>query len=359
MKNKFSTRFFSFCFTCLIIIVFNASLFAAPKKNIVILATGGTIAGTGHSSTNTAYSAGQLSIDQLLQDIPELKNIAKITGEQVCNIASQEMNNEIWLKLARRVNTLVKSPNVEGIVITHGTDTMEETAYFLNLVIRTKKPIVFVGSMRPATALSADGPLNLYNAVVLASNDKSAGKGVLVSLNDDILSAREATKTHTTSIDAFRNRDFGVLGYIIGKDVQFYQQSTRRHTYQSEFNIEEIKEELPKVDIVYGYANNNGFMIEAAVKKQAKGIIHAGTGNGNIFPLTFKALIDARKKDILVVRSSRGNAGIVTRGTEVDDAKHSFITADTLNPQKARILLMLALGKTNEVSDIQRMFDEY
>jgi L-asparaginase len=344
--------------TILIIIFGQISLFSSTKKNIVILATGGTIAGAGKSSTKMEYTSGKVPIEQLIANVPEIQKLAIISGEQICQLPSQAMNNKTWIKLAKRVNTILKSSEVDGVVITHGTDTMEETAYFLNLVINSKKPIVFVGSMRPATAISADGPKNLLNAVSLACSEDSYGKGVLVCLNDEIHSAREATKTHTTNVAAFRNRDFGILGYVLGNKVYFYQKSTRKHTASSKFNIENITS-LPKVDIVYGYANNDRYMIDATIKNKVKGIIHAGTGNGNLYPDTMKGLLSARKKDILVVRSSRGNGGVVTRGAEIDDSKYQFITADSLNPQKARVLLMLALTKTNNVKEIQRVFDEY
>jgi L-asparaginase len=325
----------------------------------MILATGGTIAGTGATSTSTVgYTAAKVAIDKLIKAVPELKKVANVKGEQVFQIASENMNNEYWLKLAKRVNTLLAQTDVDGIVITHGTDTIEETAYFLNLVVKSRKPVVIVGAMRPSTALSADGPINLYNAVLLAGNKDAAGKGLLVVLNDQINAAREVTKTNTSTLDTFKAPELGLLGYMQDNRPTFYRQSTRRHTADSEFDVMQL-DVLPQVDIVYGYANVNRIAIDAFMAAGARGIIYAGTGDGSLADSVKPALVEARKQGVIIVRSSRVGEGIVARNGEDNDDQLDFVVSDTLNPQKARILLMLALTKTINTKDIQRIFYAY
>ena len=326
--------------------------------NIVILATGGTIAGTGTSLVARTYQSGQITIDNLLEKIPQLSELANITGRQLAQIGSQAMNNQIWLELANNCNELLASSDVDGIVITHGTDTMEETAYFLNLVIKSRKPVVLVGAMRSSTSISADGPINIYNGVALAANPESAGRGVLITMGDAIYDASDATKTSTNSVSAFQAPNLGPLGYIDYGHTHFYEKSIRRHTIDTEFSIQGILE-LPRVDIIYGHANCHRTFVDAAVAAGAKGIVHAGVGNGNIYPETLEGLVEARNKGVLVVRSSHVGSGRVTRYAEIDDDQYGFIVSDILNPKKSRILLMLALLKTTEVAAIQRMFYEY
>ncbi len=268
------------------------------------------------------------------------------------------MSNDHWLILAKRVNALLAQPGVDGIVITHGTDTLEETAYFLDLVVKSKKPVVLVGAMRPSTAMSADGPLNLYNAVLLAASSDAVGKGVLVSLNDQIHAAREVTKTSTSALDSFKTSELGMIGYIQGSKAFFYRNALRKHTVDTEFDVSALTS-LPMVEIVYGYANMNPIGLDAFVAAGAKGIIHAGTGNGSLASKVKPALTEARKKGTLIVRSSRVGQGIVARNGEANDDELDFVVSDTLNPQKARILLMLALTKTSDSKQIQKMFYTY
>lgn len=334
------------------------SALAQELPAITILATGGTIAGAGESQVGSAYKSGAVTVDILLQAVPQINDMAKIKGEQISQIGSQEMNNAVWLKLAKRINELLASDECDGVVVTHGTDTMEETAYFLNITVRSEKPVVLVGAMRSSTSMSADGPMNLYNAVSVATNPESKGKGVLVCMNECIQGARAVTKTNTTNVATFVSPDFGVLGYVYYGKVRYYRQSTRRHTSKSEFNVNDAKE-LPRVDIIFGYANNSRAFVDAAVAAGAKGLVHAGVGNGNLYPETMDGLIAAREKGLPVVRSSRVGSGRVTLEAEVDDAKYGFVVSDSLNPQKSRILLMLALTKTNDPKEIQRMFFEY
>lgn len=328
--------------------------------NVMILATGGTIAGTGATSTTTVgYAAATLGVARLIEAVPELKNVANVKGEQVFQIASENMTNDHWLKLARRVNELLAQDDVDGIVITHGTDTLEETAYFLNLVVKSRKPVIVVGAMRPATAISADGPANLYNAVTLAASEEAVGKGVLVSLNDQINGAREVAKTNTSNADAFRSWELGFMGYMQDNRPHFYRVSTRKHTADTEFDVSKL-ESLPAVDIVYGYANMNRIAVDAFVAAGDKAIVHAGTGDGSLArPAVEPALIEARQKGVIVVRATRVGNGIVARNGEADDDKQDFVVSDTLSPQKARILVMLALTRTSDTREIQRMFYTY
>ena len=333
---------------------------AAKLPHVVILGTGGTIAGKGTSSTATAdYKAGEVGIGDLVLAVPELAKVAEVTGEQVFQIASGNITNEHWLKLAKRVNALLAKDDVDGVVITHGTDTLEETAYFLNLVIKSRKPVVVVGAMRPSTAISADGPINLYNAVVLAGSPEAAGKGVLVVLNDQISGARDVTKTNTTNTDTFRNWELGFMGYMLDDAPHFYRVSTRKHTADSEFDVSGL-DALPQVDIVYGYANVNRTEIDALVNAHDDAIVYAGVGEGNVArPTAEQGLVDARKKGVVVVRASRVGNGIVARNSDAKDDEYDFVVSDTLNPQKARILVMLALTRTHDTKEIQRMFYTY
>jgi L-asparaginase len=336
----------------------SATMAFAQKPNIHILATGGTIAGSGASSTATNYTAGQVAIGTLLDAVPELQKIANVTGEQVVRIGSQDMNDEVWLILAKRINELLAKPEVDGIVITHGTDTMEETAYFLNLTVKSDKPVVMVGAMRPSTAISADGPLNLYNAVVTAMAPESKGKGVLVVMNGIILGAESVTKMNTTSVQTFQAPNAGALGYLFNSKVFYNQSPLKKHTTQSVFDVTGL-DKLPKVGIVYSHSNIDPDMVEPMLKNDYKGIIHAGVGNGNIHKDIFPVLEKARKKNIQVVRSSRVPTGPSTLDNEVDDAHYQFVASQQLNPQKARVLLMLALTKTNDWKQIQEYFNEY
>src|SRR3954453_22288660 len=209
--------------------------------NVMVLATGGTIAGSGASSTTVVgYTAATVGIETLLNAVPELKTVANVKGEQVFQIASENMNNDYWLKLAKRVNTLLAQDDVDGIVITHGTDTIEETSYFLDLVVKSRKPDVVIGAMRPSTGISADGPINLFNATLVAGSDEAVGKGVLVVLNDQINGARDVTKSNTSTADTFRSPDLGMLGYMQDNKPYFYHVLARKHTADNEFNVDNL-----------------------------------------------------------------------------------------------------------------------
>ncbi|MFC5521711.1 asparaginase [Polaromonas jejuensis] len=330
----------------------------SAKPNVVILATGGTIAGAGASALNSAtYAAAKVPVDKLLAGLPELANVANVKGEQVSQIASESFTNDNLMKLGKRVSALVKQADVDGIVVTHGTDTLEETAYFLNLVIRTSKPIVVVGSMRPGTALSADGALNLYDAVSVAASKDAAGKGVLVTMNDEIQSGRDVTKKTNIKTEAFKSQ-WGPLGMVVEGNNYWFRAPVKRHTLQSEFNIDEF-EALAPVEIVYGYGNVSRTALDAVGKSGIKALIHGGTGNGSVADRIVPALQDVRAKGIQVIRSSRVPDGFVLRNAEQPDDKYDWVVAHDLNPQKARILAAVALTKPMDSKELQRIFWQY
>jgi len=325
---------------------------------VVVLATGGTIAGAAASDVQAGYTSGQVGVDQLLAAVPQAKKLATLRGEQVSNIGSQDMNDDVWLKLAGRVNTLAAMPDVAGIVITHGTDTIEETAYFLNLVVKSRKPVVLTAAMRPSTALSADGPLNFYNAVAVAANKDSAGRGVLVVVNDWIHGASSLTKTSTTAVQTFLSPLWGLIGTVAYGEIEYFRGPVGKHTVDSEFSLQGVTA-LPRVDIIMAYENMDGALIDAAVAAGAKGVVIAGVGNGNMTAAALKALAGHAKKGIVGVRASRVATGRVGRNVEVKDDELGLVASMGLNPQKSRVLLRLALTKTSDPRQIQRYFDEY
>lgn len=327
------------------------------KSRIVILGTGGTIAGFIDSTiATTGYTAGAIDIDVLIKAVPQIRDLADISWEQIANIDSSNMCDEIWLRLTKKIAKLF-AEGIDGVVITHGTDTMEEIAYFLNLTIESDKPVVLVGAMRPSTAISADGPKNLYNAVALVVNKEAKNKGVMVAINDKILSARGVVKTHSLNVDAFSSPDFGDLGYIVDGKVFFYNNVTKAHTKNAPFDVSKLTS-LPKVDILYSYSNDgSGVAAKALFEHGTKGIVVAGSGAGSIHKNQKDVLKELLKKGLKVVVSSRVVAGCVA--VSDSDEKLGFISAEDLNPQKARVLLMLALTKTSDPKKIQEYFLKY
>ncbi len=327
------------------------------KSRIAILGTGGTIAGFIDSTiATTGYTAGAIDIDVLIKAVPQIRDLADISWEQIANIDSSNMCDEIWLRLAKKIAKLF-AEGIDGVVITHGTDTMEETAYFLNLTIKSDKPVVLVGAMRPSTAISADGPKNLYNAVALVVNKEAKNKGVMVAINDKILSARGVVKTHSLNVDAFSSPDFGDLGYIVDGKVFFYNNVTKAHTKNAPFDVSKLTS-LPKVDILYSYSNDgSGVAAKALFEHGTKGIVVAGSGAGSIHKNQKDVLKELLKKGLKVVVSSRVVAGCVA--VSDSDEKLGFISAEDLNPQKARVLLILALTKTSDPKKIQEYFLKY
>ena len=330
----------------------------AAKPQVVILATGGTIAGAQAEGQDAGYTSGSFKVEDLIKAVPRLRDLADISGEQVVNIGSQDMNNEVWLKLARRVNDVLAQPAVSAVVITHGTDTMEETGYFLSLVTRSDKPVVMVGSMRPATATGADGPANLYNGVAVAVHPQARGRGVLILLNDEIHYAREATKTNTTQLDTFRSPNRGKAGMTNAGRVYFYDRLSTTHGQAGVFSVDGLSE-LPRVEIFYAYANMGREYIDHCVALLCKGIVLAGVGDGNATGAAVSGLKDAVKRGVAVVRSSRTNSGITDRNVELNDDELGTIASMELNPQKARVLLMLGLTKTSDAKKLQEYFIEY
>jgi L-asparaginase len=348
--------------TTIALLIAISALAQTAKPIVYVLSTGGTIAGSGSSSTDLSnYKPGSILGEQLVKAVPQITEIADVRVEQIVNVNSSDIRIENWLTLAKRIQAIIKeTPAVAGFVITSGTNTLEETAYFMNLTVRSDKPVVLVGAMRPATAISADGPLNLLNAVRTAISPDANSKGTLIVLNDEINAARDTTKTNTLRVETFRAPELGILGYIDEDKVSFYRESTKRHTANSEFDVTDLTT-LPKVSILYSYIDPDPAMIQSAIKNGAKGIVFAGTGNGGLSVMEETALKEVEKMPTAsrpaLVRSSRVGNGRVIATAEYDEL--GLVPSDTLNPQKARILLMLALTKTSDPKELRRIFSEY
>jgi len=329
-----------------------------PLPRVMILATGGTIAGSAASATQAGYTSGRVTVDAMIGAVPGLTGIARVHGEQVANVGSQDITFTIMIDLAKRINALLCTDEVDGVVVTHGTDTMEETAHFLNLTIKSKKPVVLTGAMRPSTAISADGPLNLYNAVAVAADPGAAGRGTLVVMNDRIHGAHSLTKTNTTSVETFISPINGLIGTVNYGKPEYFRRPFRKHTHKSQFSVKGVTS-LPRVDIIYACADMPADLIDGSMEKGAKGIVVAGDGNGNMNAATIERGALAAQKGVIIVRSSRVPTGKVGRNVEINDDRMGFIASDELNPAKARILLMLALLKKRKLAEIQRLFYEY
>jgi len=319
---------------------------------VKLFTTGGTIQSLGKDRLKLAeYREGRIDGATIVEAVPEASRLARIEVEAISAVSSTRMGAEQGLPLARQLMTELKRPEVAGAVVTHGTTTLEETAYFLHLTVRTTKPVVVIGSMRPWTAVSRDGPLNFLGAVRTVLTPEAAGKGVLVLLNDTIHSARFVTKRHTYHIETFVSPDVGPLGFADADRVVLYRSPVTRHTADTEFDLDGI-EELPQVDVVYGYQEASRAPIDALVKEGAKGIILA---DGS--PAYRNAVLEAQAAGVVVVQGSRKGAGRVVLSDRT--AARSEITADNLHPQKARILLRLALTRTTDARELQRIFNEY
>ncbi|WGL99279.1 L-asparaginase 2 [Arsenophonus sp. aPb] len=331
----------------------NSAVSALPT--ITVLATGGTIAGGGDSATQSQYTAGKVSIDALINAVPEIEKIAHLNGEQIVNMGSQDMNDQVWLTLAKKINA--DCDKTAGFIITHGTDTLEETAYFLHLTTHCYKPIVMVGAMKPATALGTDGPLNLYNAVIVATDQEAGKRGVLLAMDDKVISGRNVVKMNTNFVEAFEAVNAGPEGFIYNGKVHYLSAAEPRAD-KAIFDISQL-DQLPKVGIVYNYSNASALPAKSFIYHGYQGIVSAGVGNGNMYNKIFTVLADAVKQGIGVVRASRVPTGFITRNAEVDDSKYGFVAAERLNPQKARVLLQLALTQTHDPIKIQAMFDKY
>lgn len=325
-------------------------------KTIAIVATGGTIAGTGQHGKTVAYHAGEMDVNELVHSIPMIKNIANIECYQLMNVDSNEMKPEYWMSLSTTINELVKKEHIDGIVVTHGTDTFDETAYYLTLTLNTEKPVVLTGAMRPATATSADGPYNLYQAVCLATCQEAYGQGVMGLFSNTIYSGRDIQKVNNYKIDAFDQKSFGCLGYMQDDEVYFFTKTFKKHTYQSQFS-KTTYTTLPEVAIAYFYAGASS-QILYDLAKYHEGIVIVGSGNGNYSQAWLKAINELSKQGIVFVRASRVSQGIVF-DDKVFDPYQYCIGANTLSAQKARVLLMLALTKTKDKKQIGVIFNEY
>jgi len=346
----FPQRLIGGCFTILALQL--GSMLAADLPKVALFTTGGTIQSAGaHRLKLSEYSDGRVMPKQLLEDLPELSEIADIQVSEISNLGSGNMTTELLLKLAKGIQQALEKPEITGAVVTHGTGTLEETAYFLHLVVRSEKPVVVVGAMRPWSAVSRDGPLNLYNAVRTALTPEAVGNGVLVLLDDTIHSARFVTKGNTTRVETFVSREIGPLGYADSDRIVFYRKPLTRHTQRSEFDISSLTN-LPAVEVVYGYQEASPTPVESLVTSGVAGIVYA---DGS--PAVSKALLTATAKGIAVVQSDRKGSGRVLLSER--QYGRSIVSADNLNPQKARVLLRLALTKTKEPRELQRIFSEY
>lgn len=331
---------------------------AQDLPNVRMIATGGTIAGAQASAGDYGYKSGAYDVNTLIEAVPNLRQLADITGEQVVNIGSQDMNDEVWLKLAKSVAAAQSDKDVDAMVIMHGTDTLEETSYFLSLVTQGTKPVVMVGSMRPATATSADGPGNIYNSVAVAISPEAKGRGTLVSLNDEFHYARNIVKTNTTSLQTFESVNRGPAGLVHTGTVEWFEPMDKKLGKDTGFNVAKL-DKLPRVDVIYAHANMSADLIEAAVKNGAKGIVIAGVGDGNMTTPALDACKKIAAAGVVVVRSTRLPEGLVLRNNEVNDDEMGFVASGEFNPAKSRVLLQLALTQTRDPKRIQEMFYEY
>jgi L-asparaginase len=307
---------------------------AQNLPRVIILATGGTIAGQGTGATSVGYTPGKLLIEDIIKSVPSINKIANIKGEQIATVGSYDITIPVWLKLAKRINEIFAKDEADGIVITHGTDTQEETAYFLSLTVNQRKPVVITGSMRPATALSADGPKNLYDAILVACDSQSINRGVIVSFNETLFDGKDAVKTNTTSVNAFDAPNTGAIGQVYDGKVFYYYSSSNKAAKDALFDISKL-EVLPQVEIAYMYVDASAIAIEAFLNHKVDGLIIAGSGNGSFNKAFLNAVDTAVKKGIIVVRSSRVVSGRVTQFNQVfDDKKLGTIAADRHNPQR-------------------------
>ena len=330
------------------------------RPAVAVVGTGGTIASVGGDGLELVRYIDRkqmLSVDELLARTPELAQVADLTPVTFRVLQSTAIGPADWIELAARIHQLVaEHAALDGIVITHGTATLEETAYFLNLALKVEMPVVLVGAQRPATAVSADGPLNLVNAVRTAGSPRARGMGVMIVLNDEVQAAREGTKTSTLRLQTFRTPDFGVLGHADADGVVFYRAPLRRHAPDTEFDVRGL-DALPRVDIVHTWAGADGTAVRACVEAGAQGIVAAGFAPGIMSPAQLEALEEAARAGVVVAQGSRVGSGRVP----ALGASHApgSVTTDNLTPQKARILLMLGLTRTRDSAELQRMFDTY
>jgi len=325
-------------------------------KNVVVIATGGTIAGSGAKGKTTNYKAGIYDVKALTHSVEGLDKLANITGVQVCNVNSDDIKYDKWISIANMINKLAKDDSIAGFVITHGTDTLDETAYFLNMVVKTDKPVVITGAMRPATAISADGPMNIYQSVALAVSPNAVGKGVMVDFSDGIYGGRDVQKVNTSKTNAFGENDLGSLGFMRDDTPYFYNQSTKPHTTNTEFSVDGLTT-LPKVGIAYFSVEADPGVLDY-MAEHYDGIVVAGAGSGCMSESWTKKLGGLESKNFPIVRTSRIADGEIAGDDQYDHYKN-MIVGSNLAPQKARILLQLALTKTKNIDDIKTIFKKY
>ena len=328
-----------------------------PQVHIV--ATGGSIAGIGPNRLDYILypELGEhLTIAESLERIPEVAGIAQVDGEDLVSVGSTAIGPHEWVRLASRINHVLES-HIAGVVVTHGTATLEETAYFLHLTVKSHKPVVITGAMRPPTAIGTDADLNLLDAVRTATSHQAWGKGVLTVLNNEIQCARDVTKSNTFRVETFKPNELGFLGYADSDgQVVFYRAPLRKHTTATPFQVNETTQ-LPRVDIVYSYAGADGLLVDAVRQNGSAGLVLAGFGGGTFPPQVIDAAARAVREGVVVVLASRSQSGRVVMTPKKEE--QGFVVCDNLLPQKARVLLMLALNITNDRREIQRMFGEY
>ncbi len=331
------------------------------KPRVYLVGTGGSISFVGRTRTdytNYSYDGKHLTIEEMLERVPETKEFAEVRAEQFVNLGSTDVTPAHWLGLAKRINQIFRDdPGAAGVAVTHGTATLEETAYFLNLTVKSSRPVVITGAMRPPTGLGTDSDVNLMDCIRVAAAPQSAGRGVLTVLNNQIQAARDVTKTNSYRLETFQAPDFGFLGYADSDgEVVFYRRPDRVHTIDSEFDVEGV-DRLPRVDIALAYAGADGLMIKALAQSGVDGLVAAGLGSGGSpppFMAALKELSDAGVPVVIATQTGSGRVMLTRRFTE-----DGYIVADNLTPKKARILLMLALTATKDRSEIQRMMLTY
>ena len=333
---------------------------ADRKPLIHVIGTGGTIAGIGPDRldyTQYAELGKKFSIEQSLDRISEINALADIQSEDMISVGSPAIGPKEWLQLSKRINTVLNSAKVEGVVVTHGTATLEETAYFLHLTVKSKKPVVITGAMRPPTAFGTDADLNLIDAVRVAASPHATDKGVVTVLNNEIHCARDVYKANTLRVETFRANELGFLGYSDSDgEVLFYRSPLRKHTYSTDFDVATLTE-LPRVDIVYAYAGSDNLLIDAVRQNKSDGMVLTGFGSGTLPPIMLETGAETTQEGIPVVLASRSTAGRIVITPRI--TKLGFLVADNLHPQKARILLMLGLTITKNHDILQEMFMVY
>ena len=332
-----------------------------PKPRVYLVGTGGSISFLGSDRTDYtdySYDNRHLTIQEMLDRVPEIREKVNVLPEQFLNLGSTDVTPDHWLGLTKRINEIFsQDADAAGVAVTHGTATLEETAYFLNLTVKSDKPVVITGSMRPPTGMGTDSDVNLVDCIRVAAAAQSAGRGVLTVLNNQVQAARDVTKSNSYRLETFQTHDFGFLGYADSdEEIVFYRSPDKVHTAATEFEVTSL-DGLPRVDIVFAYAGADGMAIRALARGGAEGIVAAGHGSGGSPPEFMEALKEVRDAGTSVVLATHTGSGrvILTRRLMED----GFIVADNLAPKKARVLLMLALTVTRDPAEIQRMMLTY